>query len=84
MDHRSTRATDEDYSESTTHVKDKPKGARTWTWVCTFLEQNISAVDHFAGVATYVMGAKGFLKRLLAASLLGTWLEEGMLTPKHL
>lgn len=35
-EYRSTQ-TDEDDSQSTKHVKDKPKGARTWTWVCTIL-----------------------------------------------
>lgn len=34
--YRSTQ-TDEDDSQSTKHVKDKPKGVRTWTWVCTIL-----------------------------------------------
>ena len=34
---------DEEDSQSTKHVKDKPKGARTWTWVCTIFVLEHSA-----------------------------------------
>ena len=35
---------DEDDSESTKHVKDKPKGTRTWTWVSTASWQGLLVV----------------------------------------
>ena len=62
---RSTHA-DEDDSESSKHVKDKPKGARTWTWVCT--SDPVGRVGSIKllfmwtilRVARRVPGAKGF------------------------
>lgn len=40
---------DEDDSESTKHVKDKPKGARTWTWVSTASWQGLLVVIRSTG-----------------------------------
>ena len=51
-DYQST-CTDEDDSESTKHVKDKPKGARTWTWVSTASWQGLLVVVHSMGREKY-------------------------------
>ena len=45
LEHRGIQA-DDGRPESTKHVRDKPKGARTWTWVCAFLKKKSPVVDH--------------------------------------